>query len=522
MKKTYAKVFTATFLVLMLASGTNILYAQGSGTTTENGTSTDIAIAPAEDKIEPSDVSNLKAQPGDAEVTLTWDASTDNVSVTGYKIYRGTRAVKSEEESYDLPVVPVTGNVKTYTVKNLTNDKTYYFAATAVDAAGNESISFSNEASAKPQAGLHAAAIEDDGKAPQVKKVSSEDTITVLVEFSEPVKLPEEQPQSAFKIERTVDKTRLQAQRAEMDSRDGSGKTVMLTTSPQMNESEYLLTVGMEVSDYFNNPIISGASDAGMFKGSAKTKAANPPQEDQTGGTENKEAPVVTGATSEAGNRIAVNFSEKVILPVNAKSQFKITKKGTTKTLTVTNASLSVDGRTVYLTTGKQENAEYEIKVMGVKDEDGNEISATANTATVSVTPAPKEEGSLEDLISPEDVSKLIARIKDAEKNIVELRWQASKNSANDLVDQLLYQGEGKNASEFGAGMSLGAEAAAAEVQDLQRGKWYTFKVATKDGTGNESRGAIRSIFLPETGPGMVAAGLTALLMGWYSRKRKK
>ena len=90
------------------------------------------------------------------------------------------------------------------------------------------------------------------------------------------------------------------------------------------------------------------------------------------------------------------------------------------------------------------------------------------------------------------------------------------------MADQSLSQGEGKSATEFTNGASLGSTTTSAEVQDLEGGKWYSFKVSTKDYTGNESKGAVVSIYLPKTGPGMVAAGLTSLVMGWYSRKRKK
>lgn len=531
------KIFVAGWIAVLLASGTQILHAQSAGTGTGNGTSSGASAVTvidlpasgkdAKDSMEPSDIENLKAQAGDGEVQLTWDASTDNVGVTGYKIYRGTHAVKTPEDSYDLPVIPV-GNVKTYTVKNLQNGQTYYFTATAVDAANNESIRYAHEASAAPKSGLHLAALEDDGKPPQVKNVKAEDVISIKVEFSEPVKLPEERAQSAFQIEKTEDKSRLEVQKAEIDARDESGATVLLTTEPQEENAEYVLTAGIELQDYYNNPVVSGTADTGSFKGSAKKKEEVPPPAPAKSpvtptpaapgaSTGDKDPPTVTGGSATTSDRIAVNFSEKVMLPENARSKVSIYKKGTQTKLDVLNVSLSVDGKTAYVTTKPQEAVEYDVRIAGFNDEAGNEVAAKANSVTVT-----GQESGIKDLVPPEDVTKLIARVKDAKNHIVELRWEPSKNSAGDLADQLLYQSEGNMKYNYGSSTSMGTSTKAVEVEDLKPGKWHTFKVTTQDTSGNESHGAVTAIYLPKTGPGAVAAGLTGLVMGWYRRRKKK
>lgn len=526
------KIFVAGWIAVLLASGTQILHAESPGIGTSSnssGSSSAVTVmnlpTSGKDTTEPSDVENLKAEAGDGEVQLTWDASTDNVGVTGYKIYRGTHPVKATEDSYDLPLIPA-GNVKTYTVKNLQNGQTYYFTATAVDAVGNESIRYAHETSAAPKSGLHLAAIEDDGKPPQVKNIKVEDVISVKVEFSEPVKLPEERAQSAFQIEKTEDKSRLDIQKAEIDARDETGATVLLTTEPQEEDAEYILTAGIELQDYYNNPVVSGTADTGSFKGSAKKKEEVPPPAPAkslvtpapaSSGTEDKDPPTVTGGSATTSDRIAVNFSEKVVLPENARSKVSIYKKGTQTKLNILNVSLSVDGKTAYVTTDPQEAVEYDVRISGFNDEAGNEVAAKANSVTVT-----GQESGLKDLIPPEDVTKLIARVKDAKNHIVELRWEPSKNSAGDLADQLLYQSEGNMKHEYGSSTSMGTSTKAVEVEDLKPGKWHTFRVATKDTSGNESHGTVTAIYLPKTGPGAVAAGLTGLVMGWYRRKKKK
>lgn len=409
--------------VLLLTSGTSVVFAQTGSSTPESGTSTNVTAPSGADTTEPSDVENLKALPGDSEVLLTWDSSTDNVSVVGYKIYRGTRSVKTSTDLYDLPTIPV-GNVKSYTVKNLQNDRAYYFSMTAVDAAGNESANYATEVSATPKTGLTLPDFADDGASPTVVEVKSEDPISVTIEFSEPVKLPEERPESAFQITKAPDNTRLAVQRAELDVRDETGKTVLLTTAPQTGDAEYTVTVGVEVEDFFANPIVGGLSDKGMFKGSAPKQSVG--------------------------------------------------------------------------------------------------TSTQANPSTGSGQASTQMHGSaMPDTTPPEDVTKFFARVKDVKKSIIELRWTASKNKDNDLANQLMYKSDGRVGKEYGSFTALGATATSTIVQDLEGGKWYTFKISTKDTTGNESKGAVSSVYLPKTGPGMVAAGITALFMGWYRRKKK-
>jgi fibronectin type 3 domain-containing protein len=69
---------------------------------------------------------------------LTWNPS-PQTNVTGYKIYSGPA-------SHSYSSVVTVDNVTNATLSGLVPGKTYYYAATAVDAAGNEST-FSNEAS---------------------------------------------------------------------------------------------------------------------------------------------------------------------------------------------------------------------------------------------------------------------------------------------------------------------------------------------------------------------------------------
>ncbi|WP_346010319.1 lytic polysaccharide monooxygenase [Paenibacillus sp. SYP-B3998] len=99
-----------------------------------NGTGTDTTA--------PTSPSNLLATATTStSVTLGWNASTDNVGVTGYQVYRGTALVAT-----------VSGTTLSYTDSGLTANTAYTYSVKAKDAAGNIS-SASNTISATTTGG---------------------------------------------------------------------------------------------------------------------------------------------------------------------------------------------------------------------------------------------------------------------------------------------------------------------------------------------------------------------------------
>ncbi len=94
----------------------------------------------ASDTQAPSAPSNLVASNiGETGLTLNWSASTDNVGVTGYDVYRGSTLL-------------TTVTTTSYNVSGLTADTAYTFSVNAKDAAGNESAS-SNTVNARTTGG---------------------------------------------------------------------------------------------------------------------------------------------------------------------------------------------------------------------------------------------------------------------------------------------------------------------------------------------------------------------------------
>ena len=71
---------------------------------------------------------------------LTWNASPD-AGVVGYRIYYGT-ASGAYGQAYGSGIAA--GSTTNFTVNSLQSGRTYYFAVTAIDGAGNESA-YSNE-----------------------------------------------------------------------------------------------------------------------------------------------------------------------------------------------------------------------------------------------------------------------------------------------------------------------------------------------------------------------------------------
>ncbi|WP_326992309.1 PA14 domain-containing protein [Chitinophaga sp. 212800010-3] len=90
--------------------------------------STEIKGTTAPDTIPPTAPVSLRVTgSGSGQVTLSWNAATDNVGVTGYDIYANNTLVLS------------VGNVLTGTVTGLNNTTSYNFYIKAKDAAGNTS-----------------------------------------------------------------------------------------------------------------------------------------------------------------------------------------------------------------------------------------------------------------------------------------------------------------------------------------------------------------------------------------------
>ena len=78
------------------------------------------------DTTPPTQPTKLALTPATTSIALKWTTSTDNVGVSGYRIYRGSTLIAT-----------VKGNVTTYTSTGLKVNTTYSYHLVAFDAAGN-------------------------------------------------------------------------------------------------------------------------------------------------------------------------------------------------------------------------------------------------------------------------------------------------------------------------------------------------------------------------------------------------
>ena len=92
------------------------------------------------DTTPPTAPANLGATPAKRKINLSWTASTDNVGVTGYRIWQATNAAGPFSQI-------ATTTSTSFTNTGLTSGTTYFYYVEATDAAGNISAA-SNTASA--------------------------------------------------------------------------------------------------------------------------------------------------------------------------------------------------------------------------------------------------------------------------------------------------------------------------------------------------------------------------------------
>ncbi|WP_240421799.1 fibronectin type III domain-containing protein [Paenibacillus periandrae] len=118
---------TTTYIVTGLNTNTNYSFTVEAKDTTGNISVVSNAVSAIIDTQAPTVPTNIAVSgTTGSTVTLTWTASTDNVSVSGYDIYNGDRLTGS-----------VNGSVTTYTITGLTGNMSYSFTVKAKDAAGN-------------------------------------------------------------------------------------------------------------------------------------------------------------------------------------------------------------------------------------------------------------------------------------------------------------------------------------------------------------------------------------------------
>lgn len=120
-----ATVTTTTYTDASLAVGSyvySVKATDSAGNLSPNSNQVTLAIG---DTQAPTSPGNVQGKVTDAGIEITWDASTDNVAVTAYSVYRDSTKVASV-------------TTRLFNENNLA-PATYTYAVSALDAAGNES-----------------------------------------------------------------------------------------------------------------------------------------------------------------------------------------------------------------------------------------------------------------------------------------------------------------------------------------------------------------------------------------------
>lgn len=518
MFKSYKLHLSTLLLVSMTLVGSSLALAQDETPIPEPATD----VAAVTDTAYPSDVENVVGVGGDQKVTLSWDAATDNVDVTGYEIFYGTSSVATDSASYTMGPIDV-GNVLTYDITGLDNGKPYYFAVTAYDAAGNKSEFYSLEASATPSVGGAATPAGADKVAPTVVNAMAPYKTQVRVTFSEPVMLPANNPQAAFTAKDDFLGTSLNITKAEMDSTNPSGQTVLLTTDEQKKSTKYILTVGIQVEDFAGNPIVSGTSDTASFTASTMTKPAEDVKPAADENPADTIAPTLTNVMVPDGNTVEVTFSEPVVLLTNAAENFIITDfADNTKITNVNKVSIGQNGTMATLTTDPLEAKKYNLILIKVKDLAGNAMLVQNSATTfdgvaatpVDVTPPAGQT------MAEEAASDLIA--KAMANMMVNLSWNTKADKMAQVANFVLYMSTDRGTT-YGNGVVLAKDLKSYNYNNLKADMVYYFKLTTKNSDGLESEGLVTYLTLPATGPEL---GFLLLFSGgagaFFTRKKKK
>lgn len=458
---------------------------------------------------EPEDVKGLAATPIDSQsIGLTWDAAKDASGglVDHYRIYYGTTSVfKAGGGTYDKEIETPNNNTS-YVVTGLKGGTEYFFSITAIDADDKESAQYAPEVSATTPADPEKAG--EDTTSPTVVSVSAPNQTEVQVVFSEKVQLPATQPEASFSIVEQIDSSKtLDVKSAAVKADDPT--TVILETAPQTPNVNYIITAGISVKDLAGNPIISGSTDSGLFLGSSQTAENKDDQPGSETGDCKEDASCFvqllancsTGTFTQKDNEF--EYSLKVTSEVENHCVVQYTAN---KHPNVLFAAATMECR---IPKGSYENIEKYQEAFDITQCTGDLVSGYKAVEAKDTTP-------------PEDVTNLMLTFKEQlEKYMVTLKWTASLNTAKDLVEQILYLSMDRG-NTYNQVKSLGDTATSTEVDNLDGGKEYTFKITTKDAAGNESTGAIKSIRLPQTGVGVGLLLLGSAMAAREGLRRRK
>lgn len=489
----------------------------------------------------PENVSGIEATPIDGtSIGLTWDTAKDaeDQLLDHYRIYYGATSVFEAGEGVYDSELDTPNNNTSYVVADLDPETTYYFSVTGFSSDEIESEEYSFEISATTLSdeggeGEGEGEGEGDTTSPTVTSVLAPDKLHVKVVFSEPVNLPALFPETSFSVVEQINPANsLEVVTAITDPDDVTGKTILIETSEQTANVNYIVTVGVSIKDLAGNPMVSGSTDSGLFLGSANEPPVIEAEEEaaeeevveelleEAAGEEEPAEGEFSGENCDKDLGCFVSHladcSSAMVMQADDQYEYKLELTGEEAT-----------NCTVMYTAEKHPSILFGGTDMTCNITKGNytpesygEAFDIANCSGSLVNGYEAVE--VKDTTPPEDITNLLLTFREQlEKFVVILNWTPSVNSAKDLVDQIVYMSLDRGTT-YDSGKSLGPVVAKSEVGNLDAGKEYTFKLAVKDSTGNESVGVVKSIRLPSTGVGVGIVIVGSALAARHALRRKE
>ncbi len=413
-------------------------------------------------------VTNLSVLPGDKKATLMWDpVKTENGVIIKYKISYGTTSVEEGfSDSYEksMTVELDADEIKTVeiaksSVSGLKNGEKYFFSVQAIDADG-EAGSASEEKFTTPSIKTQTPDAIEEAPLSLSEATALTTTVTKVI-FSKDVTLPE----------------------------DTEARKKLFTVNTKADEDEVL-----EIKDV-------------VFKDNyLLDEEANPTEK------------------AEKGTEIYIVFVEAI----TKDTEYQITASARLKDVDGKGIDNGVTDNVFFTGTDATEIPASENEKPEISDSEkallDDLINETDGASTEETEEADDLHAAPHDTTAPEEITnlqaKLVKRIKDF---VVNLTWKKSKNTAGDLVQQLLYTSS-DNGKTWGTPKKFNG--------DLEKytftgtaDKAYTVKITTKDRSGNESKGVIKTVKVPALvssgAPLFLALGL-ALLGGGATVARRK
>ncbi len=393
----------------------------------------------------PGDVENLRATPLDASVLLAWDEADDADGViAGYKVYYGTSAVIAEGDAYDAEI-PLDTDDTEFTVEDLLNGQSYFFAVTALDDQQNESLNYSLEVSATPIAGAGSTSGEGDGQSPSVQSAEHIAPTEIVVTMSETVQV--DSKTDAFLLNDDANESEILI----LDTRLNSEKlTLFVEEGSLMPGRPYRITATSGVTDLEGNPVSSGITDTVKFIAKVSFESELPPAV--------IEEPEVNTNTEEENS---VDPIEAILLDEDRENDEVL---------------IPEDEEFDFLDSFLEQPSDINNSVdFNVPDSFPEETPRSSAPQTGDQNP-------------PQDARGLSVDTREAQvKNKVTLNWTPAVDIDGDIKDQVLYTRVGLGT--WDQGYSLGKNATSTEL-DVTSNQNYQVRLVTIDTSDNESYGA--------------------------------